>query len=116
MIYQYFLKTTCCQAKPEVVLTPPAMAFYPQEPCAAWYNTALIKLLPVPNVCRCFFPAVSEAAIMTLLLMTLGKFPLKLVQAHLSYKSWEWGRTQAQCSQPALPVVAVQNKSDSTLT
>lgn len=87
MIYQYSLNTTRSQAKPEVVLTPPATAFYPQEPCAVRYNFALIKLLPVPSVCRCF-PAAPEAAIMTLLLTTLERFPLKIVQAHLSYKYW----------------------------
>lgn len=33
-----------------------------------------------------------------------GPLPLQL---------WGWSRTQAQCSQPALPVVAMQNKSSS---
>lgn len=86
MFYQYFLNKRGFQAKPEVVLTPLAKAFNPHELCAVWYNFALIKLLPVPSVCRCF-PAVSEATIMTLLLMTLEWFPLKLVQVHLHSSS-----------------------------
>lgn len=112
MVNQYFLNTMCFQAKPEVVLTPPAKAFNPQELCAVWYNFALIKLLPVLSVCRCF-PAASEAAIMTLLLTTLERFPLKRVQVHSNYKYWGWGRMQTQRSQPALPVVTMQNKSSS---
>lgn len=36
-------------------------------------------MLPAPSVCRCF-PAASEAAIMTLLLMALARFPLKIVK------------------------------------
>lgn len=64
-------------SKAEVVLTPPAKDCNPQEPCAAQYNCALVELLPVPSVCRSF-PA-AEAAIMTLLLMTLERFPLKIV-------------------------------------
>lgn len=82
------------------------------SPWAVWYNFSLIKLVPLPSVCRCF-PAASEAAIMTLLLPTLERFPLKIVQCHLNFNTGGWGRACVQPSQPSLPVVCTQNTSSS---
>lgn len=86
MIYQHVLNTTCFQANSGAKLTLPALAFYPLELVAVWSNRTLIKLSSAPRVGRCF-PAVSEVAIMTSLLMTLERFPLKTDQGHLSFST-----------------------------
>lgn len=113
MFYQYFLNKRGFQAKPEVMLTPLAKAFNPHELCAVWYNFALIKLLPVPSVCRCF-PAVSETTIMTLLLMTLEWFPLKIVEVHLHSSSG--GEAERRLSAPSLLCQLLPCKTRAALT
>lgn len=67
---------------------------------------------PVPSVCS-WKRSASEAAIMTLLLPTLERLPLKIVRCHLNYNTGVWGRTCVQPSQPAVPAACTQNMSSS---